>query len=566
MKKYFLIGFFLAGFSSFAFGQKGKKGSPDGPKSMEGLIARFCLANNDPYQLIRKWIKDNKGKNSVVIPLAMDPSCHDCHDPDQYKKDTAAIHKWMEASNKPESDMIRHLLTMQKDWELLGGSNIVNPDVPKCFYDFSDEEFSEMEKALAGRIYDRVIAMAKKNKGYPQYAFAGIMYLLSVTRDFMLIGGTTNDEEAMGLAADWLQSCYKQFDKRLFKEYQYQLYPSYIGMIRDLALAGVETNVDDMVKWLKKMEDFMHFKLKIEFEASGHGDNGGKYHALVSGETEIQCKLKEGCYVWEPVDGKDMEFEVKEVIFQSDQGSANYKLPKTFSAPVTLKVNMCADDPVFKITFDSFGDPRETYTTSEGPEFQSPLLYGLAMATLGSVNLDKMKSQLNDMKQKADQFKGKEGQMDAAAKRLNDHKNDPDYLKSPQGKADMASMNEAAKSMGYDPKNFRPDPKRMQNLDNLKAMNAKQQEINKKFSDPGYIASGAYAKDQAEIAALRAKVNMNDLSDAAGFTVNLLQIEAPFTIGVPKPVDKVQKDKIREIAGSANGWEFGQFHITIEKK
>src|SRR5438477_11351740 len=173
---------------------------------------------------------------------------------------------------------------------------------------------------------------------------------------------------------------------------------------------------------MKKMDDFMHFKLKVDFEARGHGDNGGQYHALVNGEVEIQCKLQEGgCYVWEPVNGNTMNFEVKEVLFQSDQGKASYAGPQTFSVPVTIKVDMCADNPTLRLAFNSFGDPQETYNVSGGGTAQAQILYGLAMATLGSVNLDKMKSQADQLKTKADQFKGHEGEIDVAAKRLNQH-------------------------------------------------------------------------------------------------------------------------------------------------
>lgn len=569
MKSYYLIPFcFALTISFYASAQKGKSSAvKDQPKTLEQLLTEFCLANDDAYHLIKQWIRDNKGKNTAISPLAMDPSCHDCHDPDQYKKDTAAIHKWMEASNKPESEKIVTLLKMEKDWVILKGSIEKTTEVPKCFNDFSTEDFNDMVLTLARRVYDRVIAMARKNKGYPQYAFPGITYLLSVTREFAMIGGIQNDNEGMQLAGDWLQTCYKQFDTRLLKNYQYQLYPSYFGLIRELALTGVETKFDDAVEWMKKMDDFMHFNLRVEFEASGHGDNGGQYHALVSGETEVQCKLQEGgCYVWEPVNGNSIDFTVKEVIFKSDQGSAVYKTPQVFSAPITLKVNMCADNPTFKIALGSFGDASETYSTSDGADFQSPLLYSLAIATLGSANLNRMQSEAQNIRQKADQFKGREAEIDAAARRLNEHKNDPNYLKTPQGKSDMSLMKEMAKSQGYDPNSLRPDPERMKNLEHLRAMNAKQKEINQKYTRPAYVGSAEYQNDKQELSRLKSNVNMTDLTTAIGFDANVLEIQAPFTIGIPKPVDKIQKDKIKEVAGSQNGWEFGQFHITLEKK
>jgi hypothetical protein len=255
---------------------------------------------------------------------------------------------------------------------------------------------------------------------------------------------------------------------------------------------------------------------------------------------------------------------VVEVNFSSDQGAAVYSGPKNFTAPVALKVNMCADDPKFKISFGRFGPEQETYSSSDGVQFQSPLMYSLAIATLGSANLEKMKGQASAAKEKAEKVKGDPEKVDAAAKRLQQHKNDPNYLKTPEGKADMALMQQTARELGYDP-NQRPDPKRMQNVENLKAMNAAQQKINAKFRTPGYIGSGEYQQDQAELAKLKGNVNMNDFTSAIGMDMNLLTIEVPFTIGLKQPVDKIKKDKINEIAGSKGGWEFGQFHVVLEE-
>jgi hypothetical protein len=568
MKKYFSAGilfFFCLPF--YCYAQAGKaSSSKNQPKSYEEAVAKFCLANTDAFDLIKKWIKDNKGKNTTVAPLAMDPSCHDCHDPSQFQKDTAKINAWMTANNKPESDMMTTLLKMHHDWRKLGGSNNIDLSLPKCFYHFSDDDFFNMEVALEERGYERVMAMARKYKGFPQYAFAGIIYVLNICREkSLLISNTSPSDEGVQIAGEWMQTCYNQFDKRLFKDYQYQLYPTYIYMIRQLYLTGVQTEFDDLGKWIKKMNDFMQFKLKVEFEASGHGDDGGKFHALVSGETIIQCKLKEDCYVWEPMDGNEMQFKIKDVVFQSDQGKAVYKSPATFSVPVTIKVGMCTDNPTFKISFGSFGDPNETYATADGQDIHSPLLYSLAVATLGSANLNRMQNQAENIRKNADKTKGKEAEVEAAAKRLNQHKNDPSYLNSAQGKADMSLMKQMAKSGGYDPDKA-PDPKRMQNLAHLKAMNVKQQEINNKYTLPGYVGSAEYDSDKQALANLKSNVDMNDLTGAIGFDANVLQIEAPFTIGVPKPVDKIQRDKVAQIAGSANGWEYGEFHVTVEHK
>jgi hypothetical protein len=552
--KNFFLSILLCIIFSFCVLAQNQKNTSKQALTTEQLISKFCSANVDKYKQIKKWIKDNKGKNTSVQPLAMDPSCYDCHNSDTYTKDTAKINKWMYANSKPESDMIRSMLQIQRMWEQLGQ--------PYCSAGFTEEEFTNAERDLGLRIYDRVVAMAEKYHREPKYATAGIKYLLSITREMMMLGALSNDDNSLSLAAEWLSFCYDKFDQRLFKEYQYQLYSTYLDLLRSCELLGGQRNENNIYTELKKLDDFMHFKLKINFEATGHDERNGKWHALVSGETEIQCKRQEGtCYVWEPVDGKNMEFKVIDVVFSSDQGVVVYQGPPTFSTPISIRVNMCDSQPKFKIAFSSFGSPAETYKGDNG-ESQAPVLYGLAIATLGSANVQRMQNNISTMKQKTDKFQGKEEEVDAAAKRLRDHENDPSYKNSAQGKADMALMQQMAKSLGIDLNKH--SEKQRNNVNNLRASVAKQREINSKLTEAGYVGSSAYSKDQQDLAKLKEKTDMTALTESAGLDENMLEIEAPFLIGSKIAVDKIQKDKIQKVVGSKGGWDYGQFTVTLE--
>ncbi|OQP57689.1 hypothetical protein A3860_08640 [Niastella vici] len=541
---------------------------------IHAILQNFCTNAWPKYKEIDNWIKAHKTlPPEVPVPPAVDPFCYDCSAPKGKDQSEEKVDAFVAKSMQPEADMIKTLLAITRAWTMLGGKDGYPAEeydrLPECMKKLSGQDMLGKVTWLVERVYeDKALKMAKQYKTHPEMEYAGVKFLLACTRGYALItGGSVNDSRPMTYASDWLQTYFDKYEERLTKQYQYNLFPAFIYLPRQIALmhGGEGPSIENLQKWMTKVTDFMHFKLKVDFEAQGHDDNGGKYHALAIGETTIQCKLQEGgCYVWEPVDGNNMEFKVVDVVFTSDQGVAVYKSPQTFSAPVSITVNMCDDNPVFKIAFSKFGGDNETYTASDGSDFNAPMLNSLAMATLGSVNMAKMQVQAQNMQSKAAQFSGKEAQVDAAAKRLREHGNDPGYMQTAQGKADMDMMRQMAKGMGYDPNNIRPDPARMKNLDNLHKANEAMKKRDAKMTQPGYLGSEEYYKDQANIQQLQGNVNMNAITNAAGLNMNMLTIEAPFKIGVKQVVDKIQKDKIDQIAGSKGGWEFGQFHVTLE--
>lgn len=526
--------------------------------------AKFCNDNFATYNLIDATIKEyKKNKPDVPQPVAVEMSCQDCDDAGKGNKSKQAIDAWVKSLTQHEEEMIKTLLQMQHDWVEAGGTSKEAANMPDCYKKFSEADFQEKISFLRDRIFlDKILPMARKWKGNASTFLAGTQAIAQTVHYAVDNSRFAEQEEAAQLALEWTKAYCDMIENAVTKSYQYHLYAALLFDANNAVTQNPETAAY-IQKTIEKLNDFMHFKLKVEFEASGHGDNGGKYHALASGEGNVKARIENNCVVWEMENGEEMKFNVKEVLFKSDQGQATYVGPQQFSVPVSLKSTLCGDEAKLKISFAKFGADDETYV-AEGQQFQSPLLYSLAMATLGSANYNRMKGEAANVQQKAEKFSGKEAAVDAAAKRLREHQNDPNYLKTPQGKADMDMMRQMAKDLGYT--NVKaPDPKRMKNLDNLRAMNEAQQKINAKYTQPGYVGSPEYQKDKADLAKLKGGVNLNDLSNAAGFDMNMLMVEAPFQNGSKTAADKTQKDKIKEIAGSQNGWEFGQFHITLEQ-
>ncbi|MFL5811581.1 MAG: hypothetical protein ACJ749_18805, partial [Flavisolibacter sp.] len=527
---------------------------------------KFCNDNWPVYSLIDATIKElKKNKPEPLQPVAVEFMCHDCNEADKTAATQQKIDAWVNSIAENEEKMIAELLQMQQDWVKAGGLGKKTPNLPECYKKFSEQDFQDKVSFLRDHIFlDKILPMARKWKNSAASFLAGSNAIVKMAHYATENSRFDEYEEAKQLLLDWTKTYCDRIENAVTRSYQYRLYAALLFDAKNTMLGGADIGSSAYIrKTIDKLNDFMHFNMKIEFEASGHGDNGGKYHALVNGEGKVKCSIDGDCVVWEPEEAEGINFTIKEVIFKSDEGTATYNGPPQFQAPVTIKSSMCGDDPTIKIAFEKFGPANETYV-AKGQEFQSPLLYGLAMATLGSVNLDRMKNEAGNLQKKAESFKGKEAEVDAAAKRLNAHKNDPNYLKSPQGKADMSMMQQMSKDLGYGGMKA-PDPKRMKNLEHLKAMNEAQQKINAKFRVPGYIGSAEYQADKAQMAKLKENVDMNDLTNAVGFDMNIMMIQAPLQNGSQKAVDKLQKDKIKSIAGSSSGWEFGQFHVILEQ-
>jgi hypothetical protein len=557
-----------------------KKWLESDEEQMEKIRKNFCNLAWPQYMEIKNWIATHKEKPEIPVPPAMDVQCYDCTGPRGEDKNEARAQAFIEASAKPESDMIRTLLSIQRAFVLLGGKDVyaLNEDAnqPACMRKMSNFDFNEKIMWLLKRIYEgKALAMARKYYTHPEMEYAGTRFLLACGREIGLYGG--DNSEAPEYYGKWLQAYFSTFEDRLTRQYQYQLYPRTISLVRELDLATGSERHDElgykMYDWRKRLGEFMHFSLRVSFEAVGHGENGVKYHAKVTGETEVACLLPDSaCMRWETIEGGNMTFRVEEVVFQSDQGMARYKGPQTFTVPVTVEVDVCNESPRLKLSLDRFGAEEETYVSGEGAEFQTPLLYSLAMATLGSGNMGKMLSQANELNANADMSPAGQRDVDAAAKRMRAHDGDTNYIKTAQGKADLKLMQQMSGKMGgsknwkpNDP-SMRPDAGRMKNLDNLHKMNEAYRARDAKLTQAGYIGSEAYYQDQAKIDALRGQVDMQAITRPVGLNLNPLTIEMPFQTGVPQVVDQVRKDKVAEVAGSSGSWDFGQFHVTMENK
>jgi hypothetical protein len=544
-------------------------------EGVQKVLKDFCAIAEPKSREIDDWIKAHKKvPPEIPVPPALESGCADCNLPDNESPNKALADSFMARATRPESDMIKTLVTIRQALNQLTGSDPNSLDnTPACMKQMTSDKLADMTIWLFDRIYDKAMGMAKQYYKQAEMEYAGVRFLLACERQRQLLGLNENNYNisATEYAGKWLQSYFDKYEERLTKQYQYQVYPHLLPMIRELDhLTGGDPNssqhdylAQQMYELAVKLKKFMHFKLKVDFEAQGHGEKGEKYHTMVIGETEVVCNLERtGCYSWDIADTGKMTFKVVDVVFTSDQGVAVYKGPQTFTVPVSLHLNVCDASPVLRIDMDRFGPVEETYVSSEGGEFQAPLLNSLASATLGSANMGKMMAQAQSMPGNTSSPKQQQA-VDAAAKRLRQHQGDTNYIKTAQGKADFELMGKMGHNISYDPK-MRPDPGRMQNLANLHKMNEAYRARDAKMRQAGYVGSEAYYKDQARIDALRGNVDINAITTPVGLNLSLLRVEVPFTTGVQLVVDKVERDKISDITGSKSGWEFGAFHVVME--
>src|SRR5205807_2656804 len=128
----------------------------------------------------------------------------------------------------------------------------------------------------------------------------------------------------------WAKNNYNKYQERLLQQYQYQLYLGTCFLPREMAMLGFELDarklvknndsysiehVDEGVQLVNKAITFMHFKLKMEIKANGHGENGAQLSCILNGEEEIRCDVKGGrCYEWKGENGDMIKFVVRELI------------------------------------------------------------------------------------------------------------------------------------------------------------------------------------------------------------------------------------------------------------
>src|SRR5215831_5233731 len=265
MKHTFLLFIILLLSLTNSFAQNPSSGNPDNPfatdeEAIKKIENNFCNIAWPKYKEIDNWIKTHKDNPEIPVPPSIDPPCFDCSSQgktsDADKKTTEFINKVVQ----PEADMIKTLLEITRAWTMLGGNDNgydskVYESLPECMKRLSGKDMMEKVGWLVDRVYlKKVIPMAKKYNTFPEMEYAGVQCLLLVERQYALMNGGNDNSGGMMYVADWLENYAKKFNERLTKNYQYQIFPLFASLPRQLALIGSNLpNQMDLQKWFEEI-------------------------------------------------------------------------------------------------------------------------------------------------------------------------------------------------------------------------------------------------------------------------------------------------------------------------
>lgn len=557
-------------------------------KKLETQVEKDCIEYKEKFDAMKAWVDTHKKitPEEIPVPPVLYEDCHDCKEQGYEDRNQPVIDAFIKKSTQPESDFIGLILEIARTKELLlgvdnsGGTGLFpdhyvdNTDHYSCLKHLDNYEMKEMLYVLEGRMYDKISMMRQKYGREGEYFKAGAALYLSVLRSLALLGYNTDEKSDLAELAFWSTKFYEKTRDRLFKQFQYQLYPGIFYIPRDMMMLGVDESYfakrkltydgnkykiekeDGVVKTFNEAISFMHFKLKINYMGNGRGQNGDMVKVRFNGEVELRCRVngsqQEPCFEWVPESGGSMTFKIEQAEFQGhDKEVITYSGPVEFSVPVQFYVNMCDDQPLFRMTFDRLWPQEEHYKHNQAGELNTPMLYHLISATLGSANTENLKKEVDKLKSQSGKYN--EAEMEAWNARMEAHGNDSSYFKTEQGRKDLAMARQLKKQFGSVSKS---DQKKMQQLKDIKkSMEQKH--------DTSYVA---YFEDQQKL-----KQAANDVQKvmqrATGGAMSLNKLELPFKPGSDIPVDGILGNsggKTSLTVGSGQLNYSGSFKITLE--
>ena len=431
-------------------------------KGLDDKVAKNCVEYKKEVDAIKIWIAAHKNtKPAIPVPPVVDPECHDCNEVNPTDQKQAIIDAFNNKSKQPEADMITTLLKIEREKSLLTSDNNTSPQNTQgsassnsgmaCLYDLSDDEIQRYISFLMNREVDKANGMLDTYYNRGEFFPGGIQFYLMVMRDRAMLGFGDDNLEDTKIPA-WIKEYFNKYKNRLFNEYQYQLFPAIFYLPRQMELLGADLTynkvvnhngqydlekIDEVTEAWNKAISFMHFKLTIDYVGDGSDQDGDMAKVRFNGETELKCQINRGhqnpCFEWGPETSGLMTFKIKQVEFHGhDKEVVTYDGPSEFSVPVHFNVNMCDDQPEFRMFFDRLWPQEEHYKHNQVGELTTPLLYRVVSATLGNANEKSLEKEVDKMK--ASTGKYSETEMEAWNQRMEAHANDPNYFKTAQGK------------------------------------------------------------------------------------------------------------------------------------
>lgn len=406
-------------------------------------------------------------KPAVPVPPDIDPPCNecDCGCDLNSTQGAAQVNGWIQQSEKPEIDYITSLLAIERNLELLGGSNsdILTPAAQKAISQFSESAADDATKSLANRLVNgKAIPMGQEYDSDPKKAYAGIMLMLKVTREAtLIIGGSdsSNEDQVLDLAKTWTQSIANKINDDIFSGYKYNLCPIYSSIFRQVELlGGPETDMESYIDTIQKLDKFLHFDVSLNLHAVGTAKDSGGFDLTWSGKAKLYMTIdqSQSCYQPQFQNGGTMAVNVDSWTMTGGDGTP-VELTSAHSYNITLgspKLDLCDPSPLLEIPFVGTSFPVETLE-AKGHTVHGGTFGGFLGGVVAANDVDTAQTNALTGNKPApaapapssSQQNQAQQQMDATKQSIMSHQNDPNWLMGPQGQAAIAKLQQEAVDM-----------------------------------------------------------------------------------------------------------------------
>lgn len=404
----------------------------------------------------------NGPKADIPVPPGIAPPCRVCNDTTKTQGETD-VDQWVKESMEPEATFSKTIGSIARQLQSFKKGDL-SDGAKQALNQFGDDQSCLADIALlAQRVYkQKALPMAEKYDSDPQRAYAGIQFLLTATKDYLLslddLPGKPidNDKYAFSLAMKWMMSISTKIDEDIFQGKKYNLCPAYVAVLRQLVLLGAsDPDMDALQKTVDKIEKMMYFDVNFHLHVHiipKEGSGGGDETWSGTAKLHLNIDFNKSCYTPEYADGGKMAVTVRDFSLHDDEGnpvtlmsSRNYIVP--LGQP---KLNLCDPDPMLDTGISSSGVPDEE-VSYKGKTIPWTILSAY-------LNIASMKNSL-DLGQplgagaaaasratpaQGSDFVRSTQRIQELQKQMMAHSNDPNWINSPDGQAAMAAMQSAA--------------------------------------------------------------------------------------------------------------------------
>jgi hypothetical protein len=440
----------------------------DNAADANARIVAWAAANIGAYNQYTQYARQ-KTKPQVPVPPMVDPPCHVCGDTSKTQGEQQ-VDAWVQQSQEPEATYIKGLLQMDKQATIYRSQGNLSPEASHALNQFEgDAGFMADAGKLADRLLnDKAIPMAQNYDSEPRQAYAGIKFLLTVTRATALIQGwsSSNSEEdrVIDLARIWTQSIADKIDKDVTSGHKYNLCPVYASIYRQVELlGGPSTDMAKFEQTIQKLQGEMKFNVTSTLDVKTRADDGGHLNGTWVGKSKLTLKLDlaYSCYTPQFDNGGQITVDVTNFdsagIKHNPDGSVT-QVPVELTSPHhytgklgTPQLNLCDPEPVFQYpAVNATSTPQEMVTA--GGHTQPAALYGSFLSGVVGAN-EVNAAATNAVTGGAPSLPGSSPSssqgtdtsgLDQARAQIEAHKGDVSWLMSPAGQAAIASAQKQA--------------------------------------------------------------------------------------------------------------------------